>query len=175
MMELTQKTYRFNQQGLIGARGEQLLDEWLTQSYKILNVSDIKLYQESGIDRILMRPDGSTIRVEYKFDIASSRTGNLFFETVSVDTRNVPGWGWSSQADYWIFLLPSMEVLVVEPSQLRTLAWQYRDQLVDKAIQNLGYKTMGIAIPLDKVRAIARCVKALSTQDLHQPELQVAS
>lgn len=170
MMELTCKTYRFDQQGLVGAKGEQILDEWLVQSYKILNVSDIKLYQESGIDRILMRPDGSTVKVEYKFDLASSRTGNLFFETVSVDRRNVPGWGWSSQADYWIFLLPSLEVLVVEPSKLRTLAWQYREQLVDKAIQNLGYKTIGIAIPLEKVRAIARCVKALN-----QPELQTAS
>ena len=170
MMELTCKTYRFDQQGLVGAKGEQILDEWLVQSYKILNVSDIKLYQESGIDRILMRPDGSTVKVEYKFDLASSRTGNLFFETVSVDRRNVPGWGWSSQADYWIFLLPSLEVLVVEPSKLRTLAWQYREQLVDKAIQNLGYKTIGIAIPLEKVRAIARCVKALD-----QPELQTAS
>lgn len=164
-MELTCKTYRFDQQGLVGAKGEQILDEWLVQSYKILNVSDIRLYQESGIDRILMRPDGSTVKVEYKFDLASSRTGNLFFETVSVDRRNVPGWGWSSQADYWIFLLPSLEVLVVEPSKLRTLAWQYRGQLVDKEIQNLGYKTIGIAIPLKKVRAIARCVKELDPHE----------
>ncbi|MEO1523263.1 MAG: hypothetical protein AAFU78_21155 [Cyanobacteria bacterium J06633_2] len=166
MMNQMSKAYRFDQQGLVGAQGEQILDEWLSESYKILNVSDIKLYQESGIDRILMRPDGTTVKVEYKFDLASSRTGNLFFETVSVDRRNVPGWGWSSQADYWIFLLPSMEVLVVEPSRLRTLAWQYREKLVDKEIQNLGYKTIGIAIPLKQVRAIARCVKELCQQEL---------
>lgn len=166
MMNLKPKTYSFNQQECVGTRGEQILDHWLAQSYRILDVSDIKLYQESGVDRILMRPDGSTVKVEYKFDLASSRTGNIFFETISVDTRNVPGWGWSSQADYWIFLLPSLEVLVVEPSRMRTLAWQYRDQLVDKEIQNLGYKTIGIAIPLERVRVIARCVKNLNVQEL---------
>lgn len=165
-MKLKTKTYGFTQQALVGTRGEHILDHWLAQSYRILDVSDIKLYQESGIDRILMRPDGSTVKVEYKFDLASSRTGNIFFETVSVDKRNIPGWGWSSQADYWIFLLPTLEVLVVEPSQMRTLAWQYREQLVDKEIQNLGYKTIGIAIPLERVRAIARCVKNLNVEEL---------
>ncbi|MFM6023710.1 MAG: hypothetical protein ACKPER_12400, partial [Dolichospermum sp.] len=88
------KIYDFKSQEFIGKNGENILDKWLGSIYKILDVSTVKKYQNSGIDRILMRPDGSTVSVEYKFDLASSRTGNLFFETVSVDNKNIPGWGW---------------------------------------------------------------------------------
>jgi hypothetical protein len=149
------RTYDFKSQEFIGKNGENILDKWLGSTYKILDVSSIKKYQKSGIDRILMRPDGSTVSVEYKFDLASSRTGNLFFETVSVDNQNIPGWGWQSQAEYWIFLLPTMEVLVVEPGRLRNIIWCHRLELKEKEIQNRDYKTLGIPIPLPKVREIA--------------------
>jgi hypothetical protein len=149
------KIYDFNSQEFVGKKGEIILDKWLGSSYKILDVSKIKKYQEFCIDRILMRPDGTTVSVEYKFDLASSRTGNLFFETVSVDNKDIPGWGWQSQAEYWIFLLPTMEVLVVEPGKLRNIVWRSRSEFKEKEIQNVGYKTLGIPIPLPKVRKIA--------------------
>jgi hypothetical protein len=149
------KVYDFKSQEFVGKNGENILDKWLGSTYKILDVSGVKKYQKSGVDRILMRPDGTTVSVEYKFDLASSRTGNLFFETVSVDNKNIPGWGWQSQAEYWIFLLPTMEVLVVEPGSLRNIIWRYRLEVEEKEIQNAGYKTFGIPIPLSKVREIA--------------------
>lgn len=149
------KIYDFKSQEFIGKHGEGILDKWLCSAYKILDVSGIKKYQENCIDRILMRLDGTTVSVEYKFDLASSRTGNLFFETVSVDNQDIPGWGWRSQADYWIFLLPSMEILVVEPGRLRNLIWRCRLEAKEKEVQNVGYKTLGIPISLSKVRDIA--------------------
>lgn len=155
-MQSKSKIYDFKSQALIGKQGEDILDKWLGSIYKILDVSTVKKYQGSCIDRILMRPDGTTINVEYKFDLASSRTGNLFFETVSVDNQNIPGWGWRSQADYWIFLLPTMEVLVIEPGKMRSLVWRERLQVQVKEIQNVGYKTLGIPIPLSKVRGISK-------------------
>lgn len=155
------KTYDFSTQELIGKSGEKIIDQWLSTRYKILDVSDIQKYQEAGIDRILMRPDGSTVNVEYKFDLASYRTGNLFFETVSVDNQKLPGWGWKSQADYWIFLLPKKEIIVVEPGKLRALVWQSRSKIIEKGVQNIGYKTWGIPIPLEKVREISHYMKKL--------------
>lgn len=148
------KTYGFKSQEFIDKHGEAILDKWIGSAYKILDVSTVKKYQEDCIDRILMRPDGTTVSVEYKFDLASSRTGNLFFETVSVDNQNLPGWGWKSQADYWIFLLPTMEVLVVEPGRMKNLVWRSRLEAKEKKVQNIGYKTLGIPIPLSKVREI---------------------
>jgi hypothetical protein len=149
------KTYDFSRQESIGKYGEAIIDKFLASHYKILDVSDIRKYQETGIDRILMRPDGSMVNVEYKFDLASKRTGNIFFETVSVDTQNIPGWGWSSQADYWIFLIPEDEMLVVEPKKLRILVWQHRLNVVEKKGPNKNYKTLGVPIPLEQVRQIA--------------------
>jgi hypothetical protein len=159
------KIYSFKSQEIKGKYGERILDNWhISLGYKILDVSDTQKYRDIGIDRILMRPDGSTVNVEYKFDLASARTGNLFFETVSVDCQNTPGWGWSSQADYWIFLLPSREILVVEPKKMRNLVWQYREVGKDKEVPNLGYKTRGIPIPIKQVRLIAHHRDKLSPQ-----------
>ena len=149
------RKYSFQSQESIGKSGEKILDEWLKLNYKILVVSDISKDQKSAYDRLFMRPDGTGDNVEYKFDIASSRTGNLFFDTESVDSRNIPGWGWRSQADYWIFLLPSMEILVVEPGKLRNLVWQERLAIEDKTVRNSNYRTLGIPVPLPRAREIA--------------------
>ncbi len=155
------KTYHFNHQQSNGQKGEAILDEWLQSTYKVSDVSSIEKYQKKGIDRLLTLADGRIITVEYKFDVASGRTGNLFFETISVDTKNTPGWGWSSQADYWIFLLPSLEILVIEPSKFRCLVWELRSTLKEKKIPNTNYNTWGIPVPIEKVKEIAYFNKKL--------------
>ncbi|ACK65724.1 conserved hypothetical protein [Rippkaea orientalis PCC 8801] len=155
------KIYNFHYQELIGKQGEAILDEWLKSIYKILDVSSIEKYQKMGIDRLLMRSDGSIITVEYKFDLASARTGNLFFETISVDTKNLTGWGWSSQADYWIFLIPTPEIIVIEPNKLRNLVWELRSILKEKKVPNINYNTWGVIIPLKQVKKIAHYQKKL--------------
>ncbi len=160
------KQYNFNAQHEIGKKGEQILDKWLQTTYKITDVSDNPKYQEVSIDRILTRSDNSAITVEYKFDLAAKRTGNLFFETISVDIKNVPGWGWSSQADYWIFLIPDQEILIIKPGRLRALIWKKYREGSEKQIQNHGYNTLGIPIPLSEVRQIATQVQKLYLDNL---------
>ncbi|MGK7932135.1 MAG: hypothetical protein AB4041_11975 [Microcystaceae cyanobacterium] len=155
------KTYDFHHQQIIGQKGEAILDEWLQSIYKIVDVSSDEKYQKIGIDRLLMLPDETIITVEYKFDVASARTGNLFFETISVDTKNIAGWGWSSQADYWIFLLPSLEILVIEPCKFRRLVWELRSTLKEKKIPNTNYNTWGVPVPIKKVKDIAHFYKKL--------------
>ena len=160
------KHYSFSSQHELGKHGEQVIDCWLNKLYKIIDVSDIPKYQEVGVDRIIERVDGTTATVEYKFDIAAKRTGNLFFETVSIDTQQVPGWGWSSQADYWIFLIPEQEILVVHPGKLRSLVWQHQMVLKEKAVPNKSYKTLGVPVPLLDVRKIAYQIQKLYLQGL---------
>ena len=72
------KPYKFSTQNRVGQSGEAYLDQWLQHTYKIVDVSLDPKYQRSGIDRILTKPDGSTITVEYKVDAAAKRTGNIF-------------------------------------------------------------------------------------------------
>jgi hypothetical protein len=160
------KQYNFNVQHEIGKKGEQILDKWLQTAYKITDVSDNPKYQEVSIDRILTRSDNSAITVEYKFDLAAKRTGNLFFETISVDTKKVPGWGWSSQADYWIFLIPDQEILIVKPARLRALIWREYRECSEKQIPNRGYNTLGLPIPLSEVRKIATQIQKLYLDNL---------
>ncbi len=149
------KQYDFDTQHKVGREGEKFLDKWLSSSYRLIDVSKELKYQQSGIDRVVTRPDGSVITVEYKFDIAAKRTGNLFFETVSNDQDFIPGWGWSSQADYWIFLIPEQEIIVFKPGQLRALAWDLQKSLKARVVANKGYNTIGYPIPLTQARQVA--------------------
>jgi hypothetical protein len=149
------RQYDFETQKVIGEEGELFLDRWLSPCHKIFNVSDNIRYQKSGIDRVVSRLDGSIITVEYKLDIAAKRTGNIFFETTSNDKKLIPGWGWSSQADYWIFLIPEQEILVFKPGKLRELIWGLQKSVKQRSIPNKGYNTIGYPIPLTQAREVA--------------------
>jgi hypothetical protein len=155
--------FEFKSQHKVGKQGERVLDEWLSQTYTISDVSDNPEYQEIGIDRLLSCSNGSTVSAEYKCDVVAKRTGNLFFETISVDSKNIPGWGWSSQADCWIFLIPNQEILIVKPSLLRALVWQKYREAHEKKVPNQGYNTFGLPISLLDVRPIANQVQKLNS------------
>ena len=155
------KPYTFATQNQVGKSGESFLDQWLRSAYQINDVSNDPKHQRSGIDRILTKADGTTLTVEYKVDAAAKRTGNIFFETVSNDVRNIPGWGWSSQADYIIFLIPEQEIIVFEPARLRGLVWEKKDQLRSKSIPNEGYKTIGYPLSIMEAKTIAFYVQPL--------------
>ena len=102
--------------------------------YRIEDVSDLPQYQKAGIDRVLLRPNGSTATAEYKTDIKAKQTGNLFFE--AFDDRNRPCWGWTSQAYLWIFFIPQQEILVLEPGKFRLLVSQQQPELPQKVVPN---------------------------------------
>lgn len=155
------RQYDFETQRQVGREGETFLDQWLSLNYKVLDVSEDLKYQQSGIDRIVTRPDGSIITVEYKFDIAAKRTGNLFFETLSNDKERIPGWGWSSQADYWIFLIPEQEIIIFKPGELRALVWESQKLLKERSVANRRYNTIGYPVPLVQARKVAFLVKTL--------------
>ena len=149
------KYYDFKTQRSLGKQGEQIIDQWLQSNYKVTDVSAIVRYQEIGIDRSIERQDRTSATGEYKYDMAAKRTGNIFFETVAVDIKNIPGWGWTSQADYWIFLIPQQEIIIIQPGNLRSLVWQKHLFLKERTVPNKNYNTLGIPVPLSDVRKIA--------------------
>ena len=160
------RQYDFDTQRKVGQEGETFLDQWLSSTYKVLDVSEDLKYQQSGIDRVVTRPDGSVITIEYKFDMAAKRTGNLFFETVSNDKEFIPGWRWSSQADYWIFLIPEQEIIVFKPGKLRALVWELQKSLKERSVTNKGYNIIGYPIPLIQARKVAFQIKTLYLEKL---------
>lgn len=90
--------------------------------------------------------------VEYKSGIQTGYTGNIFLETVSVDTRNKPGWVITCRADLIVYAaLLNHKLLIFTPDTLRDALPGLRQQFREVATgnkQNNGYQTHGLIVPL---------------------------
>lgn len=105
-------------------------------------------------DRHFRKPD-KHLYVEYKSGLQTAYTGNVFLETVSVDSQQKPGWVYTCQADYLMYaILPKSKILLFVPRELRErmedLKARFREVPTGKG-QNVGYKTWGLIVPLDYV------------------------
>ena len=90
--------------------------------------------------------------VEYKSGIQTGYTGNIFLETVSVDSVSKPGWVYTCLADFIYYAaLLNGKILVFRPEKLRQeiddLKLKFREKKTSKG-QNQGYDTHGLIVPL---------------------------
>lgn len=97
--------------------------------------------------------DGNTLLVEYKSGIQTYYTGNVFLETISVDSANKPGWVYTCKADYILYAtLLNEKILVFKPDKLRAviemLKTKFREVKTSNN-QNDGYDTHGVIVPLE--------------------------
>lgn len=97
--------------------------------------------------------NGRCILVEYKSGIQTYYTGNVFLETVSVDTENIPGWVYTCQADYIIYAtLLNKKLLIFRPADLRQRIEELKQRFLTLKTnkgQNIGYNTHGVIVPLE--------------------------
>ena len=103
-------------------------------------------------DRRFMR-DGDTWLIEYKSGVQTFYTGNIFLETISVDSEGIPGWVYTCQADYIFYAaLLNDKILVFKPEKLRDqiegLKAKFREVKTSNN-QNRGYDTHGVIVPLE--------------------------
>ena len=132
---------------------EKFLDEYYSsRGFSIERLSDAEERQQHLGDRRFIR-DGQAFLVEYKSGLQTSYTGNIFLETISVDTANIPGWVYTCQADYIFYAcLPLGKILIFIPDDLRAriegLKNKFKTVSTSKG-QNVGYKTWGVIIPLE--------------------------
>lgn len=99
------------------------------------------------------RAYGHNFYIEYKSGLQTSATGNIFLETVSVDTPCKPGWVYTCRADYLFYAaLLNHKILVFRPGKLRAeiaeLKIKFREVKTGKG-QNETYNTHGIIVPLE--------------------------
>lgn len=97
--------------------------------------------------------NNETYFVEYKSGIQTYYTGNIFLETISVDSNDTPGWVYTCQANYIFYAtLLNHKILVFLPDKLRAeieeLKTKFRVVKTSKG-QNEGYNTHGVLVPLD--------------------------
>jgi hypothetical protein len=141
------------QQFKTGKEVEAYLDDYFSRrGWQIERTTD---HEERGLclgDRHYRQP-GMHLYVEYKSGIQTFYTGNVFLETVSVDTENKPGWVYTCKADYIFYAaLLNGEILIMLPNKLRAeieaLKRRFRTVKTSKG-QNETYNTHGVIVPLE--------------------------
>ncbi|HEY8768742.1 MAG TPA: hypothetical protein VIP09_16035 [Dehalococcoidia bacterium] len=156
-------TFDFRSQLSKGEAAERLLDEYFSDRYRIFPVD--RAAQRSGRDRLFFERDsGERTFVEYKTDWRAQETGNVFVETVSVDTENKAGWAHTCTADLLFYYVPGRGyevVYVIEPALLRAELERWSHLYPTRAVQNEGYKTHGLLVPLAEFERLAREVVSL--------------
>lgn len=131
---------------------EAFLDQYFTAAG--WHVERTSQYEERTLyrgDRRLIRND-QTIWIEYKSGIQTFYTGNVFLETISVDTANKPGWVHTCTADAIVYAaLLNKRLLLFRPDALRAriddLTRRFRVVKTSKG-QNASYNTHGVIVPL---------------------------
>lgn len=153
--------FSFTTQLAKGEEAERFLDSCFTDRFEIRPVS--RTGQRRGIDRIFKNEDtGKEERVEYKTDWRAHETHNAFIETVSVDTEQIRGWAWTTQADVIFYYVPVEElVYVLQPSVIRELLPRWEACYRTGKARNQTYFTHGILVPLDELEQCAREVISL--------------
>lgn len=142
-----------------GMKVEDFLDRYFSTQFEIKRTTK---HQERTLclgDRIYKDSEKSFF-VEYKSGIQTHYTGNVFLETISVDTPCKPGWVYTCQADFILYaaLLDGL-ILVFKPKNLRQqiagLKIKFPEKPTNKG-QNKGYNTHGVIIPLDHAKTLAQ-------------------
>src|SRR3990172_11868068 len=146
------KTYKFATQLDKGQKAEVYLDNFFTVNFDFAVTLATDEQQRQGIDRIFVKRHGrrAQFTVEYKTDWTAARTGNVFIETVSVDSLNKPGWAFASTADLLIYYVPGDNLIyVMFLSKLRRMLPRWQGQYPSAPpIPNKGYNTLGLLVPM---------------------------
>ena len=143
--------YQMGRQLARGEEAERQLDAHFADRFVIIPAT--REQQRQGIDRVFtQRKSGKPYLIEYKTDWTAGRTNNAFIETISVDTLNIPGWAYSSTAEWLIYFVPHRkQIYIAHFAKLRESLEDWIKQYGPaKAIPNQDYHTWGVPVPLDK-------------------------
>jgi len=136
-----------------GEKEESKLDCFFAKWYEIKPVGMNK--QRDGIDREWKcRKTKREFSVEYKADSKAAETGNVFIETVSVDTTGKPGWAYTSKAQLLVYFIPPDSTAYITPmTTIKTLLPDWIDAYREVSVPNgdgvtVKYNTKGLLVPL---------------------------
>lgn len=148
-------TYSFAEQLERGQHWEGVLDSYFSTWYNIREASRDE--QRRGIDRWFRRKTGGEeVSVEIKADDKTSKTGNLFIETVSVLEKNKPGWAWKSEADILVYLAIPDTLYIVPMREVRRRIPEWRDEYGTRNVRNKGWTSVGIPVPEEEFVGICK-------------------
>lgn len=153
---MAQPVYDFVEQLERGQHWEGVLDEYFGRWYNIREATRDE--QRKGIDR-WFHPgdaDGPMWAVEYKADDKTSKTGNVFVETMSIVERNKPGWAWKSEADMLVYLAIPDTLYIVPMGDVRKRIPEWRLEHGTRRVKNKAWTTVGIPVPEEDFAKICK-------------------
>jgi len=150
----------FRAQLKVGRVGESVVESWLSDVRGAV-VRAPMVDQLRGID---LYCDG--VSIEVKTDTIAHSTGNLAFESVQVDTIGDPGWIWTCQADWLIYLVwTARRAYWFRPEVIRSRALDTWRPLiksgkvrVSRTDNAAGYVTVCWLVPVADAAALAERV-----------------
>ena len=157
--------YSWEEQLRIGKLGEKVLDSFFKQSYDVVGVSiesDLK-----GIDRIVSREDiDEEVRVEYKTDILSFITRNVFIETCKRMRDGVcekRGWFYYSESDWLVYYIPQEDKIIITYFDVLRRWYHYFGEYYPTGVsQNKSYQSEGVLMPVEVLESLSFKVYDLS-------------
>ncbi len=139
--------HNFQRSLSFGKQAEQQLDTIFSKWYQIEEVS-LADEKKLGIDRIFTKPNGQTLRVEYKADRLALKTGNIFIE---LEVNGKPGWTRKTVADIVIYAFARENriesALIITQDLIKSLLpiWE---KLPRKTIANNGFSGVGVLVSI---------------------------
>lgn len=144
------RRFDFDRQRVKGESIEEKVRAWIADGGKYWVEKATRKEQSAGIDCWVNNlEEDERHSLEIKADWTASKTGNVFVETVSVSTKNIPGWAYSSKADWLIYVLPAEERLFcIRFDALRKHLSDWVAHYPRRQIPNRDYFTEGHLVPL---------------------------
>ncbi len=97
--------------------------------------------------------------MEYKTDHRAQTTGNAFVETISIDRDLKLGWAVTSESDLLLYYIPGLELIyVIRFEALRAQLPRWLRTYPIRSIQNQGYATHGILVPLHEFEVLSEVI-----------------
>jgi hypothetical protein len=157
-------TYSFVEQLEMGEAGEKVLDAYFAKWYDI-KPATLEQQKNEKIDRLfrpkvgpggqdMTRTHPNWIKVEYKTDDKTDKTGNLFIETMSMIEWGKYGWAWTTQAEKVIYYALPDTVYIIDVTELRDKLMTWHKQKRRKAqVKNVRWTSEGYLIKAEEIAA----------------------
>ncbi len=139
---------------------EAELDKHFGQFFDITAAS--REQERLGIDRFFEhRRSGMRYSVEYKTDHATPETGNVFIETMSVDTAGKRGWAYTSTAQVLAYYVPEdgyvmrADMTAIKRAMPGWSGRSYREATAwNRGGNGESYRTLGRLVPVEEFRRV---------------------
>ena len=150
--------YSFKRQFRRGQKAERYIDTLFADQFNIKPAN--RSEERRGIDRHFVSRDGKHYSIQYKADKTAARTGNAFVEIISVDTKNIPGWAYTCEADFIFYYIDDIgPIYILRPKDIKKKLKRWERKYQTRAIPNKGYNTIGLLVPLDEFERLAVQIK----------------